>query len=126
MNDDDGTSGGCEGCPYDPDCESYKKWDEALHYLKQLQKIEDEYEELKDWWAEEHAENVPLSWDELKQMDGKPVWWVHGEVGEWLTIYCVPIILNDSVLYATTCSGVECWIYKKDMDKYQYFRKERK
>ena len=108
--------------PYSP-----TPWEaDALHYLKEYRKIEDEYEELKDWWAEEHAENVPLSWDELKQMDGKPVWWVHGECGEWLTIYCVPIIGNDSVLYATTCSGVECWIYKKDMDKYQYFRKERK
>lgn len=46
----------------------------AIHYLNKYQKIEDEYEELKDWWAEEHAENVPLTWDELKEMEGEPVW----------------------------------------------------
>jgi len=65
---------------------------DALHYLQTYQRIEDEYEELKDWWAEEHVENVALSWDELKQMEGKPVWvetsdsfnrrrWMF--VGEW-------------------------------------------
>ena len=57
---------------------------DALYYLKEYQKIEDEYDELKDWWAEEHAENVPLSWDELKAMEGKPVWVeVDGYVGYW-------------------------------------------
>ena len=56
---------------------------DALHYLKQLQKIEDEYEELKDWWAEEHAENVPLSWDELKTMEGKPVWLELLKTSDW-------------------------------------------
>lgn len=121
----------CRGCPYgcedgESGCHDAEEKKDALHYLKEYQKIEDEYDELKEWWAEEHAENVPLTWDELKQMQWEPVWWVHGEAGEWLTIYCVPITGNDSVLYATTCSGVECWIYKKDMDKYQYFRKERK
>lgn len=56
--------------PYTP-----TPWEvDALYYLNEYQKVEDEYEELKDWWAEEHAENVPLTWDELKQMEGKPVW----------------------------------------------------
>lgn len=98
----------------------------ALFYLR-------EYREIKNHLAcMNNAEirgdstqiinNPPLTWDELKQMNGKPVWWVHGEVGEWLTIYSVP--KNDNnVIYATTCSGVECWIYKKDMDKYNYYKK---
>ena len=52
---------------------------DALYYLKEYQKIEknfsyDELQELRDWWAEEHVINEPLSWDELKQMEGKPVW----------------------------------------------------
>ena len=66
----------CKDCPYIGTCElDYAVLsDDALHYLKEYQKIEDEYDELKDWWAEEHAENDPLTWDELKAMEGKPVW----------------------------------------------------
>lgn len=74
-------------------------------------------------YFEESQKNEPLTWDELRSMEDKPVWWTHGEAGEWLTIYGVP--KNDNnVIYATTCSGVECWIYKKDMDKYNYYKKE--
>ena len=72
----------CVGCPYESmsyptkignTCKDMMHYD-AICYLSEYQKIEDEYEELKDWWAEEHAENVPLTWDELKGMEGKPVW----------------------------------------------------
>ena len=68
--------------------------------------------------------NEPLTWEQLREMEGKPVYWTHDLVGEWLTIYGVPKN-DDNVIYATTCSGVECWIYKKDMDKYKYYRKEK-
>ena len=69
----------CRGCPYgcedgESDCANAEEKTDALHYLKEYQKIEDEYEELKDWWAEEHAENVPLTWSDLQEMTGKPVW----------------------------------------------------
>lgn len=77
----------CFECPmrHETECEVKSV---ALAYLKEYQKIEDEYEELKDWWAEEHAENEPLSWDELKQMEGKPVW-IDGSVcssGFWAIV----------------------------------------
>lgn len=60
--------------------------------MQRIHEIEDEYHELKDWWAEEYVTNDPLTWDELKQMEGKPVWvessdsfnrrrWMF--VGEW-------------------------------------------
>ena len=93
--------GGCEGCPYDPDCKPDKKWDEAIHYLKKYQKVDsnywsekaiselnniadaiflrayredkDELTALRAFWKEQH-ENAPLTWDELKTMEGKPVW----------------------------------------------------
>lgn len=68
--------------------------------MQRIHEIEDEYHELKDWWAEEYVTNDPLTWDELKQMEGKPVfiklldhdiwedpahrvdseWWIVGEV----------------------------------------------
>lgn len=48
---------------------------DALHYLK-------EYRDLKstmDWHTQmeeirNSIENVPLTWDELRKMEGKPVW----------------------------------------------------
>lgn len=60
---------------------------EALHYLKEYKDDKDEldstrfayldiltdYVTLKNFWAESQA-NPPLTWDELREMDGKPVW----------------------------------------------------
>lgn len=57
---------------------------DALHYLKHLQ----EYYEMS---REHHEPNPALTWNELKAMEGKPVWveWTKTEesywcfVGEW-------------------------------------------
>lgn len=78
----------CMECPYqfepkDFDCITQCQYTDALHYLKEYQKIEDEYHELKDWWAEEYVTNDPLTWDELKQMEGKPVWVEHHLFKGW-------------------------------------------
>lgn len=64
--------GGCEGCPYAPDCKPDKKWDDELHYLKHLQ----EYYEMSEThdYSRLKPYNPPLTWDELLQMEGKPVW----------------------------------------------------
>lgn len=98
---------------------------DALYYLKAYKDLQNSM----NWLAQmeeirKYLTNLPLTWEELRTMKDKPVWWTHGEVGEWLTIYSIPKN-DDGVIYATTCSGTECWIYKKDMDKYQYYRKER-
>ena len=97
--------------------------DEAIAYLKGYQEILPEYVQMKL----KAAENEPLTWEQLRQMEGKPVYWTHDLVGEWLTIYCVPTLGygNDDVIYATTCSGDECCICTEDMDKYKYYRKEK-
>lgn len=65
---------------------------DALHYLKLLKthcdRVQNQIENLR----EEHRPNDPLTWDELQQMEGKPVWietsdsfnrhrWMF--VGEW-------------------------------------------
>jgi len=74
---------GCSACPYaDDDNRCYEE--DALHYLKHLQ----EYYEMS---REHHEPNPPLTWDELKSMEGKPVLveWAKSEesywcfVGEW-------------------------------------------
>lgn len=42
---------------------------DALQYLKQYKELADDSEAFAEW-----RENPPLTWDELKQMEGKPVW----------------------------------------------------
>lgn len=114
----------CDKCIYNKKhTRQCRKDNDALYHLKRYRSL------LKMWndKLDKEQQNKPLAWEELRQMGDKPVWWVHGEVGEWLTIYCVPSLGNgnDNVIYATTCSGVECWIWKKDLDKFQYYKKEK-
>lgn len=94
---------------------------DAWEYLKRLQKIEDEYDELKDWWAEEHAENVPLSWDELKLMEGKPVWYEHEFWKGWIILGKVEQGVNCEMIP----DREERWYIVKDGSAKAY-RKERK
>lgn len=68
----------CDDCPYHyedekievDDCaQSYK---DALYYLKEYRWV---VENCAEALAEKYpSENVPLTWDELKTMTGKPVW----------------------------------------------------
>lgn len=56
---------------------------DALHYLMHLQ----EYYEMS---REHHEPNPALTWDELKAMEGKPVW-IDGSAicdGQWAIPYC--------------------------------------
>ena len=60
--------------------EFVEKQDKLIEAAKGFQKAKAEMEEisadyvaLKQWWTEQQ-ENLPLSWDELKDMEGKPVW----------------------------------------------------
>ena len=118
-----------------------KKYESALErleesrkrYLSEYQKIEDEYDELKDWWAEEHAENVPLTWQELKQMEGKPVWVeVYEPIDEktgWHTASWKLIeFINDEYFDVRDSDGEQECFYKSENDCYcwQAYRKERK
>ena len=103
--------GHCQDCPYAKqdangdwsffcgNCEA-----DALHYLKELRDMTDipmEYFENGGTSQEIvcpkcHSEfvilpeaNNPLTWDELKSMEGKPVWIEDGlKNGEWYIIEC--------------------------------------
>ena len=61
----------CEDCPYNGlgACCAERESD-ALHYLKEYRRLQTAYiramADLED--------NPPLSWDELRTMEGKPVW----------------------------------------------------
>lgn len=94
----------CIECPYTVDCKDVpgkKLRADALYYLREYQEhmkwhayeehcldnekktlqekkaeldeVLTDYVALKQWWTEQQ-ENPPLTWDELKTMEGKPVW----------------------------------------------------
>lgn len=46
---------------------------ELKHKEKEVNDILTDYVALKQYWAEQQ-ENPPLTWDELKTLEGKPVW----------------------------------------------------
>lgn len=88
--------GDCLNCEYFEDETGYdcrcKIIADALHYLKEYRttqtayvKAMADYEELKNFWAESQA-NPPLTFDELKQMEGKPVWYEHEFWKGWIIL----------------------------------------
>ena len=114
---------GCENCPYavyDKDgfgehFDCVKMQTDALHYLKHLQ----EYYEMS---KKRHEPNMPLTWDELKQMEGKPVWVETDNVKFWTVVYNFRTICNQECL---CCSkGYLCRSTHARGD-WQAYRKER-
>lgn len=68
----------CEDCPYNGigACCLERETD-AFHYLKDMKNLEEDYDILYNkYWREYNQQqaNPALTWDELKQMEGKPVW----------------------------------------------------
>ena len=68
----------CEDCPYNGigACCLERETD-ALHYLEDMKNLEEDYDILYNkYWREfnQQQANSPLTWNELKQMEGKPVW----------------------------------------------------
>lgn len=67
--------GGCDGCPYDPDCTPDYKWDDAIQYLKEYRDYRNaDKTVIGNGSVSEAKNNPPLTWDELREMQGKPVW----------------------------------------------------
>ena len=67
---------GCDDCPYfeKPDC---LVREDALRYLKEYKRVQGRIEKIAVGNIEDtlaKLDNHPLTWDELKQMEGKPVW----------------------------------------------------
>ena len=147
----------CDNCPYpdSPMCIN-ELFVDALHYLKEYQKVDSNYwyekaiselnniadayflrayREDKDEltalrvYRKEQNENAPLTWDELKQMEGKPVWVEIGVCKIWG--------LNDGVYVDAFGKEMvtikvlhDLWHLRKekmgDTDGWQAYRKERK
>lgn len=118
---DNGCIRPCVECP----CYGMKECQEQLaaesYYLHEYQKIE-----------EEHAENIPLTWEELKQMEGEPVWiellnhdiWEdpsHRVDSEW---WVIGEVRKDDIILATYLDEME--LCEEDIDVlWKAYRKER-
>lgn len=146
----------CIECPYAVDCKDVpgkKLRADALYYLQKYQEhykarndqveryqkaakdceeILTDYVALKQWWTEQQ-ENPPLSWDELKQMEGKPVWiellnhdmWddpSHRVDSEW---WVIGEVRKDDIILATYLDEME--LCEEDIGVlWKAYRKERK
>lgn len=99
--------------------------DDALHYLRGYREVLPEYAQMKL----DAVKNDPLTWQDLKQMEGKPVWTVESTVtyddngieriGRWNIIREVTqeqIIFYIGLPYHKSWQGIG----------WQVFRKERK
>ena len=120
---------GCFECHYhEDDCIDSCFLENVLYYLNTIETTENLYHdtvnELSKWKEEDWKDKcLPLTWDELRQMEGKPVWVEFLKDGEsydaeWIIIQDI----NDE------CMGdTQRFTYQKldYSDKWQAYRKER-
>lgn len=133
----------CEGCPYENvsypteignTCKDIMHYD-VLYYLKTIETTENLYHdavnELSKWKDEDWKDRyLPLTWDELRTMTGKPVWVeiLSDEIdlsSRWMMVaqetkaHSLPLAYTDDIGH---------WIYGHE-DKlgktWQAYRKER-
>jgi hypothetical protein len=116
----------CEDCPYNGigACCAERETD-ALQWLKgyrahiELDKLRDKCE----------TENDPLSWDELRTMEGKPVWVeTKTKGGRWMILSYFGNVYkpDDTVMFASGYYGGTSTCYKKNMGiTWQAYRREK-
>ena len=126
----------CQDCPgySEPDCGIQN---DALHYLKAFRDAKDTLEAEKERYQEavsncnavetkymlmvkEALRNDPLSWSDLKQMEGKPVWYEHEFWKGWIILGKVEQGVNCEMIP----DREEKWYIVKDGSAKAY-RKER-
>lgn len=95
--------------------------DDVLFYLKEYRWI---IENCAEALAEKYpSENIPLTWDELNQMEGKPVWveLFGSGLGEWDLCHAQ---LNDRIWF-TDGTGLIFDLSEETLGKtWQAYRKE--
>jgi hypothetical protein len=117
----------CKDCPM-PDTQECIEtlMTDALHYLKEYRERYIQVE-VDDETTKEFAEmlyrtmgNPPLTWDELKQMEGRPVWYEHEFWKGWIILGKVEQGVNCEMIP----DREERWYIVKDGSAKAY-RKER-
>ena len=114
---------GCNVCPYADSDQILCFKEDALYYLK----IYQGYllgKEISDAFDEAFTEmyNPPLTWDELKQMEGKPVWFEY----DWNNIHYKGWLLLDRYCDGFIRDIKDDWaLSEKNMNMWKAYRKER-
>ena len=132
----------CEDCPYNGigACCAERESD-ALHYLREYRSEKVMWEaDRKGYldWIEQYKEarekhqqavielkkNPPLTWEQLKEMEGKPVWVEYeGYTPDWEVIENVGTFKSADGLFVETHKSI---LHKEDIGKtWQAYRKER-
>jgi hypothetical protein len=121
----------CTGCPYEDDdaetgCHPDDRDADVLHYLKEFKRISARLEKIALGNITETLEkldNPALTWDELRQMEGKPVWMEDlNDKGDWVLLSGT----EDEYLYFVYRNCAEYKIYRdKQGTVWQAYRKER-
>lgn len=151
---DETVTANCPDCPYDIDCENVPGEDlraDALHYLKEYRSDKamweadrkgyqdwiEQYKDARDKHQQaviELKKNPPLTWDELKNMTAKPVWFTDKSspyitVTSWMLIhYFYVTSTGEEGIFAHDFTGGTVKIINKDYGKgktWQAYRKER-
>lgn len=115
----------CEDCPYSGigACCAERETD-ALHYLREYQKL-GSIDAIA--FTEDADDNPPLTWDELKQMEGKPVWLedhFQNDVKTWCIVKRIvkdedcEYIIFDGIYFPKNYFG-------EKIDGWQAYKKER-
>ena len=116
---------GCFECHYrEDDCVKSCFLEDALQYLKWYKDLADDSEAFAAW-----KENPPLTWEELKDMEGKPVW-IEADNGQeqfkhWFIIddFTMSDIPGLQIMW---CLYQSFRFWEADLGKtWQAFRKER-
>lgn len=116
----------CMECPYqfepkDFDCITQCQYTDALHYLKEYRKLDS-----LDAVAFSEDDNPPLTWDELKQMAGKPVWVEYGTFSDSGWAFISEISEKGSIEFLLPW-GLRLVMHEGAIGKtWQAYRKERK
>ena len=114
-----------EGCPND----GANAVPDALHYLKDMKNLEEDYDILYNkYWREFNQQQVnpQLTWDELLQMEGKPVWveFLNDE-GEWNGEWCLVESSNNLMCEILRCKMSWWGLRKITLGKtWQAYRKD--
>ena len=98
--------------------------DAAIAYLKGYREVLPEYAQMKL----DAVKNDPLTWDDLKQMEGKPVWVEYGcdfNQKRWVIIGSFHGRKNE-FQYMDVSGGYPNTFWKKDMGADEYWQAYRK
>lgn len=120
----------CRGCPYgcqdgESGCTNAEEKTDALHYLKEYREKHDDILRMEEALGYcEIMDNPALSWDELKEMGGKPVWVVEEGYQTW-EYWSLVYWMKDDELTLLNENGRTTYSKNEQGTVWQAYRKER-